>query len=64
MFCCFPTLLHGAFVNQTMQVKILDRVKEIIPSLGSEDDESETLKAVKKFVMNIVDSQLTKIHTA
>ena len=47
MFGCFPTLLHGAFVNQTMQLKILDRVKEIIPTLGDENDDSETLKAVK-----------------
>ena len=55
LFGAFPTLMHGAFVTQPMQIKILDRVKEIVPTLGAGEDESANLKAIKVYVLTLIE---------
>lgn len=55
-----PQLMHGAFVSQTMQVKILNKVKEITANTGNEEN-SETLKAVQSYVGQLISAQITKI---
>lgn len=40
-----PQLMHGAFISQTMQIKILNKVKEITAKIGNEEN-NETLVAV------------------
>ena len=55
-----PQLMHGAFISQTMQVKILNKVKEITAKTGNEED-NETLRAMQRYIGQLISSQITKI---
>lgn len=56
-----PQLMHGAFISQTMQVKILNKVKEITAKTGNEEN-NETLEAMQKYIEQLISAQITKIN--
>ena len=45
-----------------MQTKILNKVKDIVPTLGEEP--TEELIATKAHVLSVVETQIQKINTA
>lgn len=36
LLACIPQLMHGAFVSQPMQLKILGKMKDIISKIGED----------------------------
>lgn len=62
LLVCIPQLMHGAFISQPMQVKILMKVKEITSGISTV--ESSPLAAVKDNILNLVQIQITKIENS
>ena len=54
MLQCLPQLMHGSFINPTMQVKVLNKVKTILTSV---DD-----SASKTYLLSIVEGSINKIE--
>lgn len=67
MLCCVPTLMHGAFIQQQMQLKILNKVKGItetleLPETTSSQEKLAEFKAVKDYVSSQIEANIKKIQ--
>ena len=53
-----PQLMHGAFINPPMQLKVLEKVKDLVSNLMKEQEDApadSSLPAVTAHISTIID---------
>lgn len=67
LLAAVPQLMHGAFISQPMQLKILGKIKDITANLGKDEGDdaipaNDSLPAVIAYVNTIIEQQVSKIE--
>lgn len=67
LLAAVPQLMHGAFISQPMQLKILQKVKDITANLGKDEGDdarsaNDSLPAVIAYVNTVIEQQVSKIE--